>query len=411
MLKDKKWAKLNLIGYNYYMNNNFKILILIFGVIVLIIALFIGFKIYDSTQKISTVLDNFNLGISPTTNNISGTLVPNPNLKQAAWIPDWGSTAGLVSLEKVNANIQFAEVSPVWYEVNKNGSLIKKFPQNRAKLIKAIADEGSLLIPTIAMFDHELFTLVLNDKESFERHVQAILNEVSEQNYAGIDLDYESTKLADKELYFALLEALSKGLHATDKVLIVTVVAQWGDFVIYPSLPETRQVQDWQRIANYADTIRIMTYDFTSSKAAFPGPLAPSGWLEEVIKYALTKAPANKFSLGIPLYAYQWSWDAKLEDPPYITNFMLNHVADSTAKALTYREVLDVLKNNQGKKTEFEDEQIFTYTKAGRKYMLTYLDEKSIQVRNNLARKYGLSGVCYWRLGNEDKLLNLASVP
>jgi spore germination protein YaaH len=346
---------------------------------------------------------------TPLPSKVTSTPFPQQPFQIAAWVPDWGSTAGLNSLNQSHP-FKFTEISPVWYEVKADGSLSKKFPANKEKLLTAIKKEGARLIPTIAMFDHELFSKVLNDKVSFDLHVAQILEEVKINNYDGIDLDYESTQLADKELYFALIQALAVGLHAENKVLVVTVVPKWGDFVIYSSLPETRKVQDWARIAKYADTIRIMAYDFTYIKSAFPGPIAPDSWLNEVLDYAITKAPAEKYSLGVALYAYQWSWDATQEEPPYITNFILNKEGTTAAQALTYNDVLSILKNNKGELEDFESEKIFRYTSGNKKYLITYQDETTIKTKIDLAKKYGLSGVCFWRLGNEGELLKLTSV-
>ncbi|HEQ65486.1 MAG TPA: hypothetical protein ENN64_01515, partial [bacterium] len=79
--------------------------------------------------------------------------------KESAWIPYWGFSSGIKSLEE-KAD-RFYSVSPVIYEVNSNGSLINKKPSN-FKRIEEIAEENDiLLIPSIALFDWRLFSDIL----------------------------------------------------------------------------------------------------------------------------------------------------------------------------------------------------------------------------------------------------------
>jgi spore germination protein YaaH len=64
------------------------------------------------------------------------------------------------------------------------------------------------VIVTIQTFDHEILSQVLNNPDNLKRHIQAI-RDVATQNFVdGIDINYESTKLSDKEGYFTLLSEL-----------------------------------------------------------------------------------------------------------------------------------------------------------------------------------------------------------
>src|SRR5690606_15611164 len=118
----------------------------------------------------------------------------------SGWIPYWGSPSGLNSLK--NNPTLFSSVSPVWFEVNKDGSLKNKYPSNKGEIISFLKENNIELIPAIAMFDHELFTEVLQNKDNFNNHIQSIVDTVVNNDYDGIDLDYESTKLSDKGKYF-----------------------------------------------------------------------------------------------------------------------------------------------------------------------------------------------------------------
>ncbi|MEI7578517.1 MAG: glycosyl hydrolase family 18 protein [bacterium] len=323
---------------------------------------------------------------------------------KGAWIPNWGSTAGLASLNTKSK--QFQDISPVWYEVNIDGTLINKRPKEAAQIISVLTKNNVKIIPAIAMFDHEIFSPVLQTPENLDRHVQAICSESAKQQYDGIDLDYESTKLSDKEKYFEFISKLSQCLHQQNDLLYVTVLAKWGDDISYPSLPETREVQDWSEIARFADQIRIMAYDYTYSQAAFPGPIAPLSWMEQISEYAVTKVDPDKLALGIHLYGYEWfsTNESDLTFHPVNEESLLT--GNKNVRSYTYDTILGILKNYPaGELSDFEGEKVFKYKKGNEYRVLVFIDPAGIQARINLAQKYHLKGVVFWRLGGESSLL------
>jgi len=324
------------------------------------------------------------------------------NFTYSGWIPSWGSSSGLDSLKRNSSFLNI--ISPVWYELNENGSLKTRYPAQRQEIITTSKENGIRLIPAIAMFDHELFTKVLQSQESLDRHVDAIIKTVLDNQYDGIDLDYESTKLSDKPKYFEMLQKLSNKLHASNKQLIVTVIAKWGEDIVYPSLKETRQVQDWSEISLYVDQIRIMAYDYTFTRSKFPGPIGPLNWIDEVLKYAVTEVEPSKLILGIHLYSYEWKGGAN-EPLSFIANYMGNTNGSTDASSYVYSQVKNIVKDNEGRAYDFEGEQVFEYKKDGIYRSLVYIDPQGVLDRVDLAIKYKLGGVVFWRLGGEDELL------
>jgi len=377
-------------------------------VVALTIAIVFGISQLGK-NSISGPSDNTTNNISPSISNqatINVTNLETPTspaqkpLEYNAWIPNWASPSGLSSL-KDHKKI-FTSISPLWYEVNENGSLKTTFPSNRKEIMEFCKANNIKLYPTIAMFDHELFSKVLQNSENFNRHISSIIE--ATKLYDGIDLDYESTKLSDKEQYFEMLSQLSKAFNPIGKKLIVTVLAKWGDNILYPSFPETREVQDWQRIGQYSDEIRIMAYDYTFSKSTYPGPIAPLGWVKDILNYALTKLPKEKIVLGIHLYSYEWAISAT-EHYSFIVDMSANQNSTKAANSYTYETIKNILKNNKGELSEFDNESIFKYEAGGKKKTLVYQSPKQLETRINLAKEFGLKGVVFWRLGGEAELL------
>lgn len=65
---------------------------------------------------------------------------------------------------------------------------------------------------------------------------------------------------------------------------------------------------DYSALAEYADHLLIMAYDehYEGSEA---GPVASINFVENSIKYALSKTAPDKIVVGVPFYGRVWSLD------------------------------------------------------------------------------------------------------
>ena len=138
----------------------------------------------------------------------------------SGWIPDWDIPDGFETLKNQNFN----SISPVWFWVNDDGSLQLTTYTNSQEFIAYTKENNIELIPTITLFDAEILNKVLNSPENFERHVEDIVTNVIKNDYDGIDLDYESIYLQDKEEFFELLETLKIRLEEKNKKLVFTAM-------------------------------------------------------------------------------------------------------------------------------------------------------------------------------------------
>jgi spore germination protein YaaH len=337
----------------------------------------------------------------------------------SAWSPDWAAVSAIDSLN-TNQN-KLNNFSPVWYDLNENGSLKDQLPDNSTQILATAKKFNLEITPSITCFDHEILTSVLQTPANFDRQLEQIVSLAKNPDYGGIDLDYESTKLTDKDKYFEFLEKLSRELKSLNKHLIVSVLAKWGDEVIYKSLVETRKVQDYARIAKFADEIRIMTYDFGGSASQTPTPIAPLDWQEKVIQYAISQADSRKFSLGQPLYAYEKyvevkssKNDLKFNDPNLIFQTDLDKISSSTTplRAYTFTTVENILNNYKGEIVAINGEHLYKYSKINddtkilENRVLVFQTQTDLQLRVELAKKYNLKGLSFWRLGGEQDLIS-----
>ncbi len=144
-------------------------------------------------------------------------------------------------------------------------------------------------------------------------------------------------------------------------------------------------MQDWSILANYVDEIRIMVYDYANST---PGgsPINPYPWVQEVVKYAVTKADPNKFILGTPLYAYSWK-------------------NGELFKAYTYDVVKEGIEKRNATPVFDEEAKEWRVELADDDgtQVVWYQDARSVGYRLDLVKRYGLGGLVFWRLGGEDR--------
>lgn len=297
------------------------------------------------------------------------------------WIPTWAMDAGIKTLEE--RKDKFASVSPVFYSIQNDGSLQSN--KNGLERLKALINGSKIkLIPTISSFDPNGLSRNLNNFESYNKY---LLKEIDQHNFDGIDLNYELIYRSDKDVFFDHIKYLSSELKKRNKLLSVTVLSKWGDNIKYGFAPQTREVQDYKEIGKYADQIRIMTYDFTSQGSLMPGPIAPIEWVDQVLRYATNRVNPSKILLGIHLYGYFWS---------------LN---ENGAKALDFRQATEIIKfNNSADKfysEKYKEGALKFAGFDGKTYFGYFANPESVSARIDIAKKYGVNSVVFWRLGDD----------
>lgn len=328
------------------------------------------------------------------------------SLKVIGWIADWGIRTGLEDLRKRAKSI--TSVSPFLFVPNNDGSL-KDLTNAATEELKNYSRNSKIeYIGTIPLFDENILRNILTSQENMNRHINQIIDRITRYNLDGIDLDYESTYLADKRLFFDFLSKLSSETKRINKKLVFTVMPKWGNYIQYPSLAQTRRVQDYKRIAELVDEFRIMSYDFTRRSSETAGPLAPLPWMEQIIQYAINEGvPREKLVLGIHNYSYVWKSRPILEKLDLI--YWFGHFGSArleSALAYNYEDVEATLKAYSVNKTYNPEwgEVVAKFNLRGEERIMIYLDDIGIQARKNLALEYGLAGVAYWRLGNNGNL-------
>ena len=310
----------------------------------------------------------------------------------AAWMPTSWDTVNALASFHAHAD-QMDEVSPFWYAVDRDGTLDPYDGARDASLVQFAHAHGVLVIPTVSNgFDPERMHRILNDPDLRALHIGALTKEIQRYGYDGIDIDYENLYAGDRDAFSAFVSALAAKVHRLpgSKVLTIAVHAKRSE----PGTWNGAQAQDWHALGGAVDEFRVMTYDYCwslgceGSWGSPPGPIAPTWWMEEVIRFAVTQVPAAKVMMGVHFYGYDWN-------------------SSGVGTALTWLDVQSLLAttgasvhwwatDSGGKPVE---EHWFSY---GNGHGVVFADHDSVRARWRLARSLGIRGIAIWRLGSED---------
>lgn len=309
-------------------------------------------------------------------------------LKESGWIPNWAFLDGYESL--VNNKGIIDTVNPVLYTINSNGEIESRgvSETNLQKLISYCEENNIRIIPTVASYDYNSMSNSLNNTDTSSKNIYFVIDEIEKYSFDGIDLDYEMINSSDKNNYLTFLEELESALEKKEKTLSVTVFPQWGNATYHEKNKESILAQDYKKIGEIADEVRIMGYDYTLQSSSIPGPIGPLDWITRVLDYATKYIPSEKIWLGVHLYSYEW-------------------VGEKTV-ALTYTSVNNILKN-PNISSSFNNETGEWYAEfgceSGLRCVMYYQDSKGIGMRRDIAKEYDIAGLSYWRLGGEMDIL------
>lgn len=325
------------------------------------------------------------------------------DLKFYGWIPDWDMVDGFESLKN---NPQITSVSPFWFDLNDDGSLATNAYTNWSDLIDYTSSNNVMLVPTITSFEKDKLTKVLNSPENLTRFLDETVNYIQQNNYQGIDLDFESFYVSDQKPFLDLLKELKARLQPIGRKLYISSLAKWGNNISYA---QSKSTLNYKAIGDIVDIFIIQGYSYSPINSNSIGPIGPIDWQEDVIRYAINEGiDRNKIVLGVNTYAQDWSERPIQYDLLYYTAEGLpSNDFDSEAAVSYYHKGVDSLLANYNVEQTFIEnwgEVLGSYNYGGQKRYVVYPNKDSLDLRKKLAADYGLNGISFWRLGDEGTL-------
>lgn len=325
------------------------------------------------------------------------------------WAPYW-------TLEETVAEVpvrlhDVREVSPFWYGVRGVDSISADAHASTEltdEFIEAVGNTPARLVPSLLDdMPAGAMAAILADPEQRARHVEAIMTFADETGAAGIDIDYEQFAFADgrdtwaatRPAWVAFVEELAAELHASGRTLAVSIPPVYDDGRTDAS---GYWVYDHGAIAELADTIRIMGYDYSTAEA---GPIAPLDWVRRLVEGVSAAVPAeyhDKLVLGVPAYGSNWVLATTGTCPADADGTTTVSVRSATDLALR-RGGSPVYDPGYGEWTFDYDLTVEdATTSCVQSREVHWVGAEGVAERAEIARRAGWGGVALWALGYED---------
>jgi HAD superfamily hydrolase (TIGR01509 family) len=334
-----------------------------------------------------------------------------------AWLPYWTLDDAALTIRQRRTS--FRELSPFWFNAT-GAATIETDPNTPSDvaeyLITTARSEGVPIVPTIVdAMPAGGMAAILADPVTRTQHVDAIVAFAAGGGYDGVDIDYETFAFADgsdtweatRPNWVAFVEELVGRLHADGRRLIVSVPPVYDD----GREPGSGYwVYDHGAIAELADRVRIMAYDYST---AAPGPIAPLSFVRDAVDGAKAVVEDHsKLVLGIGLYGYNWPVTITGTCPATETTTRIGVTMLNIDDLIARRGAAPVWDETTGEWSfsyEFTSDDGTTSCTQTRQ--VNYLDAESVRLRMDIAREAGFGGVALWAYGFDDGIVWDAITP
>lgn len=248
-------------------------------------------------------------------------------------------------------------LSPLWYSVNPNGSLMTHPDPSLA------AEDKKLHLPILALVnDATGKQAFLTSAATRKAAVQSIDHIIAANHYQGVNIDFEPphTHLSSELTLF--MTELHDSLPHSDTIVLDVVPHSGGAYNFKSLAPEVSQFQ-------------LMSYDQHADGTA-AGPVAALNWVTSITNRLKSSVPSSKIDLGIALYGYKWV------------------AGSTTAHTVPYYAVTPAMKAKEVWNSRYQE---MTATIGGNVYW--WENRKGISQKIALAKKDHLAGVAFWQVG------------
>ncbi len=248
--------------------------------------------------------------------------------------------------------------------------------------------------------ESDIAALLADPTASAQNMMDDALPIMKKFGYSNLNLDIESFREASDGSKIRFTEFVRTTKHILTENGFGKLSVDCSPSVFYKNY-----IIDPAAIAQYADYIVIMAYDYNYSGSFLAGPVAPlsgAGTSRETdVKNAVSDAkkviPSDKIIMGIPLYGYEWDTLSEKENEAVIPN---------SATVASNRRIADLLNSCKNCTRSFNIDSMSPYLIYQEKnsnyhHQVYYEDKESLAAKLRLAQQNGLAGVALWALGYE----------
>ncbi len=233
------------------------------------------------------------------------------------------------------------------------------------------------------MFNNNLIAVLVNDMDIQQIFLANLVQAVEEKGYEGVDIDFEYILAEDRIPFTEFVANVRTAINGIGYPVSVALAPKTSDDqpgLLYGG-------KDYGLLGEAADSVLLMTYEWGYTYGP-PMAVAPIHKVREVVDYALTRIPAEKISLGIPNYGYDWTL-------PY-------ERGTSMARTISNTEAIEIAIANNAV-IQFDQTSMspyFRYERDGHTHEVWFEDVRSLKEKFGLIQEYRLRGGTYWQIMN-----------
>ena len=257
------------------------------------------------------------------------------NFEVSSWLPYWrAATSSLDVLPHLN---KLTEINPFGYTVKSDGTLfdagnLNSATSSYAAVIAAARAQHVRVIPTVMWSNTNAIDAVLSNTTLRTQNVNAIVSMVTQNNFDGVDIDYEGKKASDEAYFSAFLQQLYTAPAMKNKWVMCTIEARTPPTDLNTTTPinQFQYANDLTAINKYCDRVRIMTYDQESADKTLNNaagntpysPVADPKWITAVIQLMEKSISPNKIEMGVATYGYEYNVTPYANKTGYLYNLL-----------------------------------------------------------------------------------------
>jgi putative cell wall-binding protein len=267
--------------------------------------------------------------------------------------------------------------------VQANGSFAYSFPNSSTPqyLVSLGQSKGAQVVPMVQATGQTANAILL-DQDKRKTFADSAEKLVRETGADGILIDLEALGDNTGAGLTALMQDIYGRLSPQGKLVIISVMAKTS--------ASWYKMYDYHTLAQYADYIQIMSYDYAYAGSA-PGPVAPLDWVKKVMNYAVTQIPSEQILMGVPYYGRAWKQTG--------SNTWTSQ-AWGEAKAFSMAARYGVSPTRETTPTDPVGIPTFRYKdESGALWTVYFDDSLSWQAKFSLIDQYDLGGVGGWSMG------------
>ncbi|MGO1370125.1 MAG: glycosyl hydrolase family 18 protein [Senegalia sp. (in: firmicutes)] len=273
--------------------------------------------------------------------------------------------------------------------IEKFGNFTNKYVENVIEIghrsnVKMLALIHNLLYTGGVAKAKEVTTAMLSSKESRAAFIENTIELVEGYGFDGVNIDIEDVEIEDSNKLTSFFKELAEALSKRGYYLSASVPSRVSDEDFNPFSDPF----DYGEIGKVVDEFDVMLYNEHGWPGSGPGPVVSIGWMERVLRYAITKMPRSKIMAAVSVFGFDFNLDT--EKNSYVTFDSAMNLANKYNKEIIF--------DPQTKTPYFKyiDEE-------GNNHEVWFENNESIKAKIDLASSLGIKGVALWRLGMEDE--------